>query len=187
MSKIENILNKFENFDITSGYRMIMLINRHKKGKDRNPNKSIRKISKNKEEFIKILQEFLDIKKEGERIYSCVNERDINKAIRIFKQHQLDADYFDNESKYSFYLDVKNRWVSALMRPQAKKESYFLLDIDIKNKNEVDDIVKRLRQITANFVKYQTENGYHIICPPFNPNLLSDVDIKKDGLLLLDY
>ena len=187
--KIKKILNKFGKFDITNGYRMLMLIDRNKKGKDRNSNKSIRKISKNKEEFIEILKDFLNKKKENERIYSCVNERDINKAIRIFKQHQLEADYYDDESKYNFYLDIKNRWLSSLMRPQAKKENWFLIDIDTKSKFEVNYTVKRLRQITANFIKYETENGYHIICSPFNPNLLDgiDIDIKKDGLLLLDY
>lgn len=184
---IEKILDKFENFDITSGYRMLMLIDRSKCGKDRNQKKCIRKISKNKEEFLKILQDFLEIKKEGERIYSCVNERDINKAIRIFKQNQLDADYYDEESRYSFYLDVKNRWISSIMRPQAKKTSYFLLDIDTKDKKEVDDIKTRLCKISSNFIKYETKNGYHIICSPFNPELLTGVDIKKDGMLLLDY
>jgi len=34
---IETILNKFENFDITSGYRM--LIDRSKSGKDKNKQK----------------------------------------------------------------------------------------------------------------------------------------------------
>ena len=186
-NKVEKILEKFGGFDITSGYRMLMLIDRSKNGKDRNPKKSVRKISKNRKEFVEILQEFLDIKKEGERIYSCVNERDINKAIRIFKQNQLDADYYDEESRYSFYLDIKNRWISAIMRPQAKKESYFLLDIDTKDKKEVDEIKTRLCKISSNFIKYETKNGYHIICPPFNPELLTGVEIKKDGMLLLDY
>ncbi len=184
---IEKILDKFENFDITSGYRMLMLIDRSKCGTDRNKNKSIRKISKNKEEFLEILQEFLDLKKDGERIYSCVNERDINKAIRIFKQNQLDADYYDEESRNSFYLDIKSRWISAIMRPQAKKESSFLLDIDTKDKIELEDIKKRLCKISSNYVRYETKNGYHFICPPFNPELLQGIDIKKDGMLLLDY
>ena len=186
-NKIEKILDKFENFDITSGYRMLMLIDRNKCGTDRNQKRSIRRISKNKEEFIEILQDFLDIKKDGERIYSCVNERDINKAIRIFKQNQLDADYYDEENKNSFYLDIKNRWISSIMKPQSKKESWFLIDIDTKEKKEVYEVVSFLGKFTRNFIKYETKNGYHIICPPFNPQLLQEVDIKKDGMLLLDY
>ena len=186
-NKVKKILCKFENFDITSGYRMLMLIDRNKCGTDRNTKKCIRRISTNKEEFIEILSEFLEIKKDSERIYSCVNERDINKAIRIFKQHQLDAEYYDEVSKNSFYLDIKNRWISAIMKPQAKKTSYFLLDIDTKDKEEVADIKARLCKISANYIRYEIKNGYHFVCPPFDPSLMSDIDIKKDGMLLLNY
>ena len=186
-NKIERILTKFENFDITSGYRMLMLIDRSKCELNSRQKKCIRRISKNKEEFIEMLRYLLNNKKEGERIYSCVNERDINKAIRNFKQNQLDADYYDEESKNSFYLDIKNRWISAMMKPQAKKTSYFLLDIDTKDKESVESIVKYVGEISRNYIKYETKNGYHIICPPFNPQLLQGVDIKKDGMLLLDY
>ena len=187
--KIEKIFEKFGNFDITSGYRMLMLIQRGKEdGENQGKDKRIlRKISRNEEEFLKILNEFLEIKKDNERIYSCVNERDIDKAIKIFKQKQLDADYYNIESKNSFYLDIKNRWIGSVMKPRAKKTSYFLLDIDTKDKKELDDIKKRLCKISSNYVRYETKNGYHFICPPFNPELLAGVEIKKDGLLLLDY
>ncbi len=184
-NKIEKILNKFESFNITSGYRMMMLIDRTKGGNERN--RSIRKISKNKEEFVKNLEFFLNLKKPQERIYSCVNERDINKAIKIFKQSQLDADYYDEESRNSFYLDIKNRWISSLMKPQARKRNSFLIDIDTKDKIEVDRIIYDLGKITKNYIKYETKNGWHIICSPFNPSLLKNVDVKKDSLLLLDY
>ena len=183
--KIEKILEKFENFDITSGYRMMMLIDRTKGGNEKN--RSIRRVSKNREEFIANLEFFLDLKKPQERIYSCVNERDVSMAIRIFKQRQLDNDYADEESRISFYSDIKNRWLSCLMNPQAKKESYFLIDIDTKEKEEVYKIVYKLGQITRNYIKYETKNGWHIIAQPFNPEFLNEVDIKKDGLILLDY
>lgn len=183
--KEKKIFEKFGNYDITSGYRLLILIDRDIQ--KRNRDASIKKISRNKEEFIEALEFLLKNKKEGERIYSCVNERDINKAIRIFKQNQLDADYYDDESKYSFYLDIKNRWISSMMKPQAKKTSYFLLDIDTKDKEELADIKNRLCKISANYVRYETKNGYHFICPPFNPELLAGVEIKKDGMLLLDY
>ncbi len=183
--KIEKILGKFGGFDVSTGYRMMMLIDRTKRGNEKN--RSIRKVSKNKEEFIKNLEFFLKLKKPHERIYSCVNERDVNKAIRIFKQNQLDADYQEEELRNNFYQDIKNRWISSLMQPQARKERWFLIDIDTKEKEEVDKIVYDLGQITRNYVKYETENGWHIICSPFNPSLLPNEDIKKDGLVLLDY
>ena len=74
-----------------------------------------------------------------------------------------------------------------MMLPQSKKTSYFLLDIDTKDKEELEDIKKRVCKISANYVRYETKNGYHFICPPFNPALLDGIDIKKDGMLLLDY
>ncbi len=187
----EKILSKFGNFDLTSGYRMIMLINREKNGKDRNESRSIRRVSKNSEEFIILLEEFLAQKKTKEfqnyRIYSCVNDRDINKAIRTFKKTQLDADYYDEENRNSFYTDIKNRWLSALMQPQSRKSHYFLLDIDTKDSDLIHKIELRLAVMTGNFFKYETKNGYHIVSNPFNTSLLPDVEIKKDGLLLLSY
>jgi len=183
----EKILEKFDGF--TDGVRFLMLIHRTKDGGNDNNRKTFRKISTNQDEFENILDEMITIKKTANkayRIYSCVNSRNINKAIKLFKQKQLDADYYDEDSKNSFYLDIKNRWISSLMKPQSKADNSFLIDIDEDdNKEKAEQIICNL--VGRNFKKFNTKNGYHFITPPFNPQLMEGFEIKKDGLLLLSW
>ena len=180
--------------DFMDGYRFIMLTARGKEGgKKSKPDRIAKRvISKNKEEFIKLYNDLLAIKKPDERIYSCVNKRDINKAIRLFKQRQLDADYYDKESKTGFYLDIKNRWLGAMMCPQSRVETKFLIDVDniIGDKSDISIVDKHLKDIKVKvLLKYRTKNGWHIITKPFNPALYDSRfgDIHKDALLLLSY
>lgn len=177
------------------GIRLIMLTLRSKEGgKSNKPDRvAHKKLSNSIEEFDKIVDEFIELSnnsKEPLRIYSSVNKRDINKGIRNFKKLQLEADYWDIESKNSFYLDIKNRWISCIMQPNAREETNFLIDIDgdileyMKIKNHLIELKIDI------LLDYPTKNGFHIITKPFNPSLLSEVredHIKKDGLILLYY
>lgn len=178
--------------DFMDGNRMIMLIHRGKEGgkNDRGDRVSKRKISKNKEEFVEIVKEFLVLKAESDkplRIYSAVNKRDIDKAIREFKQRQLDSDYYDEDSRQGFYLDIKNRWISCVMSPKCRAETKFIIDID-DGEDDIDFIKEKLELLSVKILlEYKTKNGTHIITEPFNPNLLPEADINKDGLLLLDF
>jgi hypothetical protein len=155
-----------------------------------------RKISRNKEEFIKIVDEFELMRKPGERIYSSVNSRDMNKAIREFKRRSLEADYYDQNNKEDFYYDIQNRWISCIMSPNCKAESNFLIDIDNVIIDDLDisldiSIIKEhLEQIKTEILfEYPTKNGYHIITNPFNPALWNDEfgEIKKDSLILISF
>jgi len=181
----------------SDGIRMIMLCQRNKEGRDTNKTDraSYRKISTNKDEFFKILEEFQIIKNESDvpmRIYSCVNKRDIRKAIMDFKREQLEADYYDEQSRNNFYFDVKNRWISSLMKQNARAETLFLIDIDniVGNTRDISYVEKHLKDLNVEIItKYETKNGVHIITKPFNPNLFDSRfgEIKKDALLLLDF
>jgi len=188
--KIKEIMERFKDF--TDGVRMIMLIQRNKEGgRSNNPDRvAIRKISRNRKEFKEILSELLDIKErypEKElRIYSCVNKRDIEKGIREFKRRQLEADYYDDKSRIGFYLDIKNRFLSSLMVPQSRAETKFLIDID--EDEDENQIRAKLKEFGIKILlEYKTKNGKHLITEPFNPFFLPEAEIKKDGLLLLDY
>ncbi len=181
------------------GLRLIMLIQRGKEGgKSNKPDRvSIRKLSSNEIEFNEIVEEFEKIKENTNkelRIYSCMNKRDINKAIHEFKKLQLDAEYWDSESRNRFYLDIKNRWISCMMKPNSRAESFFLIDIDEKNEEIISQIKDKLTRLptspqTTIIFEYQTKNGYHLITTSFNPSLFKfdNVEIKKDGMLLLEY
>ena len=197
--KTKKILSQFKDF--TDGIRMIMLTLRNKDGgKSNKPDRSaIRRISTNQNEFEKILEEFLERQSEHPeyRIYSCVNRRNFNKAIREFKRQQLEADYYDIESRNRFYLDIKNRFLGSLMKPSSRAETKFLIDLDggevERYKSLVEDKLKDLK--VKVLLNYPTKNGEHLITSPFNPNDLAIPDydklfvpeIKKDALLLLSW
>jgi len=175
--------------DFMDGYRLLMLTLRGKEGgKVNKPDRVAKRlITKDKVEFLKLLGDLLEIKRPEERIYSSVNPRNIKKGIRLFKQRQLDADYFDETSKNSFYLDVKNRWISAIMSPSCKAESNFLIDID-KGDDDEHAIEKQVAKKGIKILlEYPTKNGRHIVTKAFNPALLPCVELKKDGLLLLNF
>ena len=128
--------------DFRNGIMVLMLIHRKKEGGNDRANKNIyKRISTNEEEFELMKNELIEIKNNNKdipyRLYATVNDRDINKAIRIFKQEMLDADYYDEESRNSFYIDIKNRWFSCLMKPQASAGKAFLIDVD---RNEGGDL-----------------------------------------------
>ena len=194
--KIEKIIKQFKNF--MDGYRFIMLIHRNKEGgKSNRPQKNgTKRITKNKEEFIETIEELQKLKEESKvpmRIYSSVNARDIEKGIREFKRKQLDADYYDIESKHGFYLDIKYQWISSLMKPNSRAETNFLIDLDGdevgKYKFLINEKIEELK--VKILLNYPTKNGWHIITKSFNPNDLVirgfTKEINKDGLLLLDF
>jgi len=173
------------------GLRLVMLTVRGKDGglKTRPDRVAKKKLSENPEDFDKIVAEFETIRTPQERIYSSVNCRDIKKAQREFKERQLEADYFDEESRNRFYLDIKNRWVSCVMKPSCRAETYFLFDADDLTRWTVGEAIDKIEEVTDVIWHYKTKNGYHIITKPFNPNDLKENfgEIKKDALILVSY
>lgn len=190
LDEAQKIYANFKQFSV--GIRVLFLVHRSKEGAERANGDKMRKvITTNSTEFYEALKPLIKQKNESSetlRIYSSVNDRDMEKAIRKFKFDQLEADYYDDTSRFSFYTDVKNRFVSSLMSPSAKGTSYFLFDCD--SEEETQASLKELAELHVHIVQsYPTKNGTHIITMPFNPNLFHtpNVDINKDGLLLLSY
>lgn len=189
--KAEQIYNSF--IDFVDGIRVLFLIHRNKEGGETNNTKTRKVITTNREEFFNELLKLVDEKERSEipyRIYSSVNSRNINKAIRQFKYEQLDADYYGTEQLHNFYLDLKNRWIGCLMQPKQKAESFFLFDVDdVDGKDMCGETLKVLHG--QHIIKqYKTKNGWHIITKPFNHTeikLPEGVELKTDALLLLDY
>ena len=173
--------------DHIDGVRVLFIIAR----KEVKGNKKMHKrISRNAEEFAQQLEELLIIQRESEiplRIYSSVNSRDVNKAIRKFKETQLQNDYDNESNKLDFYCDVKNRFLSALMVPSSRSSRNFLIDID--DPAQLDKCKEVLSPLTEILLEYPTKNGFHLVVKPFNVSLLNlpDVTINKDGLMLLAY
>ncbi len=186
---------------LNTGVRMLMLTKRSKEfpkvGQGTRPDKRATKlISRNRDEFDINLQTLLDKAADGERIYCSVNERNLDKAIRLFKQRQLDFDYASPEERLQFYLDIKNRWISCVMNQHNKATSNFLLDIDNGDKPNYEEVMHNLLDGGVMVLdSYETKNGWHIITQPYNypkitPHLKSEGyggQLKLDGLALLYY
>lgn len=180
-----------------SDVRVIQLLQRKKD--NATFNKTVKqKVSSNSDEFKKIVAEFIDLSEDGDRIYSSINSRNMDKSIREFKRRQLDADYQSTKDRNSFYFDMENRWISCLMSPASKVENYFLIDIDTKT-IDMDVVDECIPEHIKLVLKYKTKNGIHLITEPFNPSyvglvselmkktIITNIDIKKDAMMLLAY
>lgn len=187
----KNIMSDFKYF--IDGYRVLLLLQRHKEGGETNNTKLRKIVTRNNQEYKQALKTLLKEKNECDlplRIYASLNERDFNKAMRQFKFEQLEADYYDEVQKHNFYLDIKNRFIGCLMQPQQKKTSLFLFDVD--NEEGRDVMGESLLVIPSEEIvqTYPTKNGWHIITKPFNYTKLilpKGCEFKKDGLLLLSW
>lgn len=192
LREARHITEDFKNY--IDGVRLVLLIYRSKEGAESaNGDKYKKYISNGKEEFFKALCKALEVCKNKPeipfRIYSSLNPRNVDKAIRLFKQEQLDADYYDTVSKQSFYLDIKNRFISSLMTPSSRGDNKFLIDCDSNDGQQA--ALTKLDELRVHVYNvFPTKNGWHLITDPFNPELLGvipDVEIKKDGILLLHF
>jgi len=193
------LINHPEEFK--QGVRILMRTLRSKDGgKKNNPDRVAEKlVSRSPEEFDKIFEHLLKNRKDQERIYSTVDARNLDKAIRKFKYDQLDADYFDKESRNSFYIDIYNRWISALQSPQSRDGTLFLIDIDNGENDEkkirtdlealfqgLSGMMGGLQFVPKIVDDYRTKNGCHIITTPFNPSLFPH-EVKKNSMILWAY
>lgn len=171
------------------GHRGILMIHRNKDGcTGDTQRKAFKRISRNKGEWHAIVTELNEMRLEyfpDYRLYAHVNMRNMDKAIRLFKERQLEADYDKNENHYGFYTDITNRFFSCFSNPKASDESWFLLDCD--STRDYEDCMTELANHKMIYAyDYRTRNGYHIITSPFNPNEVRlPVEIKKDALIAL--
>lgn len=182
------IVDDFEIF--TSGIRVLQLIQRKSDRGGSNNTKLKSIITTNTNEFVNALASLIETKNRSTtplRIYSAANDRIFHKAVRHFKYQQLDAEYGDADAITKFYYNVHNKFVSALMQPSNKATSYFLLDLD---QNDNNDVLEKLSCLNIDIIKmYKTKQGWHLITKPFNPVLFESTNcsIHKDGMLLLSY
>lgn len=121
---MKDIIEKFKNN--SDGIRVVLLIHRSKEGGANNKFKGHLKkiITTNSNEFFETVKELKEIKdnsKDELRIYASCNNRDLNKAVRLFKEQQLATDYDPEDKTKSFYLDIKNRFISCLRRISKKR------------------------------------------------------------------
>lgn len=166
--RAKEIYNQFQSF--TNGVRVLFLIHRNKEGGETNNTKVLKVISQDEEQYLDRIYELLVEKSrrpEPLRIYASVNHRNLQKAERHFKQSMLDNDYADDETHEQFYLHIWARWISSLMKPQNRGNTYFLIDCD--SQEEYDEAMNEIstaqcanrRQLYV--TDFPTKSGRHII------------------------
>lgn len=176
---------------LKTGYRVLMLIKRKKDG-SKDPSNSYRKriqrITSCPQQFDESLSELSWMRKDNERIYSSVNARSMYKAIRMFKERQLQNDYESTENKEAFYCDIQNRFLSCLQNPSCKASSYFLIDVDHKIMDKLEATKELLRKHTEIVFEQETINGFHLVTKAFNPTFTDfmNLEIKKDDMLFIE-
>jgi len=177
--------------EFKQGVRVVMRVLRSKDGGLGKPDHHATKIiTTNEQEWKAAVVKLAQEASGEERIYSCVDARDWNKAIHEFKRRQLDADLYDDKAKLVFYLDLKNRFIGSLMTPSSRKTKYFLFDCDSLEDYERCFASEDVRNNMIH--QYSTKNGYHVITKPFNPSLAAKAginpdNVKKNALMLVGY
>lgn len=171
------------------GVRILMRTWRNKEGGNlggRPDRKSKKLVSRNPKEFDECFNILMGDRIGMERIYSSVDQRDMEKGIRIFKQRMLDSDYYKKDERHGFYIDVYNRWISSIQSPQARKGKTFMVDVD-DDKNEEDSIREEIKEKGLELVhEYPTKNGRHFILKPFNPKTVS-FEVLQNHMMLWVY
>lgn len=190
-ARTQEIHREFSGF--MDGVRVFFLIQRSKEGGSNKGDKLRKVVSRDRFQAIDVVYNLLVEKQrytEPMRIYMSANPRNMRKAIRNFKQQMLDNDYNADEIQEDFYFDIKNRWISSIMKPSARADTHFIIDCDTDG--ELASALKELEVVhfgDAIIKQYKTKNGTHIVTRPYNPSWTPSVKekIHKDGLLLLDF
>lgn len=185
---IIGIKNRFRNF--MDGVRVVMLIDRGVMNSNKGSKRWINKIiTTNESEWINAVNRLLEMQyylnEPDIRLYSCLNDRKLDRAIQMFKHKQIDL---KSDMKQKFYSRINDSFSSCLMKPENRASKYFLLDIDSKDLSEVEDFVLREKISIAN--NYETKNGWHFIVLPFNVKLAEGYKtftVNKDAMMLVHY
>jgi hypothetical protein len=175
--------------EFTTGVRVLILIDRSINNTNKSSARWINKlISTNTQSFYKNLErlkaQMQNANNPSLRLYGCVNARDLTKAINLFQHRQLDI--ATEEEKFNFYVNIKDKFVSCLMKPESREEKLFLVDIDIPNEEGLT-LIELIRSLTPIKHYYRTPKGWHVICSPFNIDHVKgypDCEVKKDALMI---
>ncbi len=126
-------------------------------------------------------------------VYISVNSRDVRKGYITFKNDMLK---YEREIMYGVACSnqlkrIDSIWLSAIMKPESRsKNRKFLLDVDTKDKKELDIIKKDIELFTKIILEQETKNGYHWVVDPYDKSRgksFSVMEIKTDALLFIEH
>lgn len=198
---IKNILN----FDCKSVY-LVWLVMRNKDGntqaKGNNRNRTIKsyyfltkeQLEMRQEEIIKLCDLF------NCRAYIGINKKPMNKVL--FQLQNTLTDYMQQYFGGNEFIPNIHALVdSSVMKCGTEGRRMWIVDIDTKDRNQIEDIVRIINSCRSSFDcnvinELQTAHGVHLITHPFeipqyeklineNTDIREFPEIKKEGLTLL--
>lgn len=142
----------------SEGARCLWLQARHKDGFEQQ--RRVVRISRDHEQFMRKLDELHQMAVPGERIYGCVDARNLQAAAKRFQHCMID----EGET---FWPNLMRRWESALMHPTSRAGKLWLWDCD--EPGDVEEVRACLPpEILPLVYEYPTRSGAHIITPTFD-------------------
>lgn len=203
MTNLPTILNHPDSYK--TGARVLFLVSRNKDGGTGGRPRAVR-ISYSQAEFDDKLEALADDMLANERIYGSTEERDMDKAIRMFKERMLKIDDERNDHYYNFYKHLNGTWASCLQRNAGRVGKKFLFDLDTDElKAEFDYFLEYWRAMkNANntallkaqagpeeVYQYRSKSGWHAITSPFNVKPLLSEPIQaachRNSMMLWSY
>ena len=198
---IKNILK----FDGKSVY-LVWLVMRNKDGntqaKGNNRNRTIKsyyfltkeQLEMRQEEIIKLCDLF------NCRAYIGINKKPMNKVL--FQLQNTLTDYMQQYFGGNEFIPNIHALVdSSVMKCGTEGRRMWIVDIDTKDRNQIEDIVRIINSCRSSFDcnvinELQTAHGVHLITHPFeipqyeklineNTDIREFPEIKKEGLTLL--
>ncbi len=175
-------MSNHEERTITKSVHLLLAF--HRKKDNQTNSKCIRTVIKDYDRDLYLLEEKCKLLGGEWRIHKTVNARDTEKA-RVWLIHKL-VDY----PKFAGCID--SLWRTALLQKECiYGDKYFLLDVDTKNKKNIDEleimIINSYGIIDSNGI-IQTPNGYHYIVKPFDTRQvckLPYVRLIRDGYVFI--
>jgi hypothetical protein len=172
--------------EFMDGVKVLMLIDRGVGSSNKGSRRWINKlISYDRSEFLinllRLEEQQRVIGDPNVRIYGSINARNPQPAIRDFQVRQVLIQ--TDEERRHFYKNLNTMFVSCLMKPANRAEKKYLIDMDSKDKSQVSIIRDRYHILH----KYETPNGWHFICKPFDVRTIIDLphcEVKKDALMI---
>ena len=154
-----------------AGARVLVLRARSKDG-GHEP-RTISRASFSAAEFDRQLESLIGLLRPGERVYASAGARDVPKAIRLFKERQLAADYDPDGG--AFYRSIESRWFSCLMDPRCQAEKIWLFDCDsAEDASRVRQELAQRDGLPAPAYEYPTKSGLHFVVLAFDKSRLTD-------------
>lgn len=135
----------------------------------------IRTVDKGIGDEVDRLEAILKFKGGYWRIHRTVNPRDCEKARKVLLCQLI------NHPEMASYID--SQWRTALLQPECVYGSKrFMLDVDTKDEDKLNEIAVRLGEIP--FKLYKSPNGWHYVTMPFDTRKVCELDyvtLVRDG------